>query len=65
MQVVIDKNQSGILRKKEKTIVKNNKLENAKRINYDYEVRDYIKIIHKKNTYMGPLKLSSPSKGPY
>ena len=60
MQVEIDINWSDVLRKKEKTIAKNNKLESAKRINYDYEVRDYVKIIHEKNIHMRPIKLSSP-----
>ena len=45
--------------------MKNNKLENKKRTNHQYQVGDYVKILHRKNSRMHPTKLSQPNEGPY
>ena len=44
MRVTMDMKWSDLLHKKEKNIMKNSELENAKRINCQYEVGDFIKI---------------------
>ena len=64
MGATIDLNWSNVLRAKEKQIIKNNKLENKKRTNHQYQVGDYVKMLHRKNTYMRPTKLSQPNEGP-
>ena len=38
--------------------MKNNAFENKKQVNYKYEVRDYIKILHRKNSHMCSTTLS-------
>ena len=53
------------MRKKEKKIIKNNKLKSAKRIVHQYEFGDFIKITHDTNSYIRPTKLSKPNEGPY
>ena len=45
--------------------MQNNKIENAKRTEYEYKVGEFAKIVHDVNTYMRPTKLSQPSEGPY
>ena len=54
-----------LLYEKKKKIMKNNELENAKMIVHQYEIGDFIKIMHDINSYMRPPKLSQPNEGPY
>ena len=65
MQAAIEVNWTKIMQSKNKMIEKNSKFENAKRINHTYQVGDFIKIMHEKNSRMRPTKLSAPSEGPY
>ena len=45
--------------------MKNNALENKKRVNHEHEVGDYAQILHRKNSRMRPTKLSQPSEVKY
>ena len=65
LQVMIDVQWQEILRKKQQNILKANAHENEKWINYKYKEGEFIKIIHEKNSYMRPQKLSQPFEGPY
>ena len=49
IQVAIETDQKEILDRKQAQIIKNNKFENAKHIEHDYQIGDYIKIMHEKN----------------
>ena len=65
MQVAVENNWNRILERKEAKIIKNNEIENAKRIDYECRIGELIKIIHEKNSRMRPTKLSPPNEGPY
>ena len=65
MGVEVDLNWSNVLRAKEKIIKKNNTIENKKRTAHQYQVGDYVKILHRKNSHMRPTKLSQPNEGPH
>ena len=64
MQAAIETDWKQVLDRKQAQIIKNNKFENAKRIEHHYQVGDYVKITHEKNSRMRPTKLSAPCEGP-
>ena len=64
-QVVIGMSWSESLRKKEKLIENNSKLENEKRINHEHQITDNAKIVHEQSTRVRPTKLRPPSEVPF
>ena len=64
MQVAIETDWKEILDCKQAQIIKNNKFENAKCIEQHYQIRNYVKITHEKNSRIHPTKLSAICEGP-
>ena len=62
---MIENNYDSICKRKQAKIIKNNELADEKRIKYVYQVRDFIKILHPKNSRMYSTKLSPLNKGLY
>ena len=65
MQVTMNMKWNELLYLKEKKIIKNNELENAKRFAYQYDIRVFIKIMHDANSYIRPTKVSKLNEGLY